>query len=78
MHSYAQHTVHSKMDQIKNISKCPCAIAQSKSTDIYPFPSGLDTTDLFQIQASTEDSKKTYSEDRLFSALPLPSALPHM
>jgi hypothetical protein len=47
-------------------------------TDIYRFPSGLSTTDLFQIQASTEDSKKTYSEDRLFSRLPLPSALPHM
>jgi hypothetical protein len=47
-------------------------------TDIYRFPSGLSTIDLFQIQASTEDSKKTYSEDRLFSVMPLPSALPHM
>jgi hypothetical protein len=47
-------------------------------TDIYQFTSGLSTTHLFQIQASTEDSKKTYSEDRLFSRLPLPSALPHM
>jgi hypothetical protein len=47
-------------------------------TDIYRFPPGLDTTDLFQIQASTEDSKKTYSEDRLFSRLPLPSSLPRM
>jgi hypothetical protein len=36
------------------------------------------TTDLFQIQASTEDSKKTYSENRLFSRLPLPSALLRM
>jgi hypothetical protein len=47
-------------------------------TDIYRLTSGLSTTDLFQIQASTEDSKKTYSEDRLFSRLPLPSALPRM
>jgi hypothetical protein len=47
-------------------------------TDIYRFPSGLDTTYLFQIQASTKDSKKTYSEDRLCFVLPLPRALPHM
>jgi hypothetical protein len=45
---------------------------------IYRFPSGLVTTDLYQTHASTEDSKKTYSKDRLCPALPLPSALPHM
>jgi hypothetical protein len=38
-----------------------------KVTNIFRFTSGLlRTTDLFQIQTSTEDSKRTYLEGRLF------------
>jgi hypothetical protein len=41
---------------------------KQKVTNIYRFTSGLlSTTNLFQIQASTGDSKETYLKHRLFS-----------
>jgi hypothetical protein len=64
-------TFAAKRTKLKN--HCFCSFLKNfqrskKVTNIYRFTSGLlSTTDPFQIQASTGDSKETYLKHRLFS-----------